>query len=104
MNDRIERIKAFLKDSPNDGFLHHALALEYVKLGDEAKAREVFEQNLSRDARYLATYYHLGKLHERTGNEKLAMDMYERGMAVAKEAGDNHTFNELRSAYDELAY
>jgi Flp pilus assembly protein TadD len=39
--DRIEQLNQFLTLNPNDSFVQHALALEYVKLGDEGKARAI---------------------------------------------------------------
>ncbi len=104
MNDRIEKLKAFLKDSPKDLFLNHALALEYIKIGQEAEAKERFEQNIDTDPNYIATYYHLGKLLERAGQTPEAMAIYEKGMQVAKAGKDMHTYNELQGAYEELAY
>lgn len=104
MNDRIERINAFLKDSPNDLFLNHALALEYVKVGNEGDAKKCFEKNMATDEQYVATYYHLGKLLERTGNTDDAIGIYEKGMQVAKAAGDAHSYSELQAAYDDLVY
>lgn len=102
--DRIQQLENFLKDSPNDSFLNHALALEYVKVENDEAAEACFQKNLNQDATYLATYYHLGKLVERTGNTEAAMKHYEAGMAVAKATGDNHTYNELQAAYEDLEY
>ncbi len=102
--DRIEQLKKFLEQSPSDSFLNHALALEYVKLEDDATARAYFEQNLRNDKDYVATYYHLGKLLERAGNQEDAIRIYEQGMAITKTAKDNHTYNELQAAYEDLAY
>ena len=48
--------------------------------------------------------YHYAKLLERVGNEELAISVYEQGMEKSKAAGDNHTFSELRSAYEELTF
>jgi hypothetical protein len=31
-----------------------------------------------------------------------ALSWYEQGLAAAKKAGDNHAWNELRAAYDDL--
>lgn len=104
MHDRIERLKAFLKDSPNDSFLRHALALEYIKIGNEADAKQMFENNLAADEAYVATYYHLGKLLERIGAQQDAITIYEKGMQVAKTAGDMHSYNELQAAYEDLVY
>jgi len=104
MTDRIERLQAFLKESPNDCFLNHALALEYIKAGDDAAARNVFEKNLAHDAGYIATYYHLGKLLERAGTQQEAISIYEKGMIAAKAAGDMHTYSELQAAHEDLVY
>jgi Tfp pilus assembly protein PilF len=104
MNDRIEKLQAFLKDSPNDCFLNHALALEYIKLGNDTEARKLFEKNINKDAGYIATYYHLGKLLERVGDAQKAIEIYEMGMQKAKAAGEMHTYNELQGAYEDLAY
>lgn len=104
MHDRIERLKAFLKDSPNDSFLRHALALEYIKIGNETDAKQMFESNLAADEAYVATYYHLGKLLERIGAQQEAITIYEKGMQVAKAAGDMHSYSELQAAYEDLVY
>ena len=102
--DRIERLKEFLKTAPNDNFVQHALALEYVKLGDDAMARNLFESLLQRDETYVGSYYHLAKLLERVGDETAAIQTYEKGMEIAKGAGDNHAYSELRSAYEDLTF
>ncbi len=104
MSERIEKLKAFLQQSPADCFINHALALEYVKQGDETEAKAYFEKNLLNDKNYVATYYHLGKLLERTGDNDSAVKIYEQGMQVAKQAGDMHSYNELQSAYEDLVY
>ena len=104
MTDRIEKLKNFLKQTPDDCFLNHALALEYVKAGDEPLARKHFEANLQNDPSYVATYYHLGKLLERCGDTESATKIYEQGMAEAKTAKDMHSYSELQGAYEELIY
>lgn len=102
--DRISQLKSFLESSPQDNFLQHALALEYIKRGREAAARSLFEEILTRDPAYIGSYYHLAKLLERTGEKDLAVAWYEKGMAAAQQAGDLHALGELRSAYEELLY
>jgi Tfp pilus assembly protein PilF len=102
--DRIARLKEFLAASPHDSFVQHALALEYVKEGKGAEARKLFEDILERDENYIGSYYHLAKLFVRTGNKEAAIACYEKGMLKAREAGDNHAFNELRSSYEELLF
>lgn len=102
--NRTEQLKAFLLQNPADSFVQHALALEYVKAGEDNEARQLFEQLLQRDPAYVGSYYHLAKLLERTGQEKLAIEWYEKGMAAAKIANDNHAYSELLSAYEQLIF
>lgn len=102
--DRIEKLKDFLKDSPRDAFLQHALALEYIKIGNEEEARVLFEEIIKREPGYVGTYYHLAKLLERNDKKDEAINVYEKGMEEAKKAGDNHAHNELRAAYEELTF
>jgi hypothetical protein len=33
-----------------------------------------------------------------------AKEVYEQGMLKAKECGDMHTYNELRTAYEDLVF
>jgi Tfp pilus assembly protein PilF len=102
--DRIQRIKEFLQTNPNDNFLQHALALEYIKVGNDEDARVLFENILLKSPDYIGSYYHLAKLLERTGATAEAIQWYEKGMTAAKEAKDQHAYNELQSAYEDLVY
>jgi len=93
-----------LKLDATDCFLQHALALEYIKAGDDSAAQHLFEDILQRDPAYIGSYYHLAKLFERNGDTRTAINWYEKGMEQAKKAGENHAYNELRSAYEELTF
>jgi len=100
--ERIEKLKEFLAATPNDPFLQHALALEYVKLGKSDDARNLFEQILTSRPDYVGSYYHLAKLLEQKGEPQLAAQWYKKGIDAADLARDNHAKNELRAALDEL--
>ncbi len=100
--DRISTLKDYLKASPADSFLQHALALEYIKKDDDHTARDLFEEILQRDPGYIGSYYHLGKLLERSGDRTLAAQWYQQGIEKATAAGDRHALNELRGAFEEL--
>ncbi len=99
--DRIAQLKTYLAESPDDSFVKHALALEYVKLGDDAEARKWFEGLLEKDENYTGSYYHLCQLLQRTGDHDAAMKWYEKGLLKTKEKGDRHAYNELFSAYED---
>jgi Tfp pilus assembly protein PilF len=100
--EKIEKLKSFLINSPGNSFLKHALALEYIKLGEEAEARKLFLEILERDPSYIGSYYHLARLLERTGETENAKNWYERGMIAARQAGDIHAYNELQAAYEDF--
>jgi len=100
--DRVDKLKEYLKNNDKDSFLQHALALEYIKIGNDEEAKNLFNEILKREPTYVGSYYHLGKLHERIGNTAKAIKVYERGMQEAKKAGDNHSYSELQGAYEEL--
>lgn len=102
--DRIEKLKEFLQANPADSFLKHALALEYIKLGDDAKARELFDSVLQNDPGYVGSYYHLAKLLERAGETDAAVQICEKGMQEAKNAGEQLAYNELRSLYEDITF
>jgi Tfp pilus assembly protein PilF len=104
MFDRIEKIKELLIKTPDDNFLKHALALEYIKIENDKEARKLFEEILTQDENYLGSYYHFAKLLERNNVAALAISYYEKGMEVAKKANENRAYNELKSAYEELIY
>jgi Tfp pilus assembly protein PilF len=100
--DRISQIKEYLKTEPEDNFLQHALALEYIKAGNDAEAKILFKKILEREPGYVGSYYHLGKLLERIGETQNAIHIYKKGMEMAKSANDTHAFNELQAACEDL--
>lgn len=100
--ERIEQLHRFLETSPDDSFLQHALALEYIKQGDDTTAKTLFEKLLAANEDYAGSYYHLGKLLERCGEKEQAVAVYEKGLARSKALAENHTYNELLAAYEDL--
>jgi Tfp pilus assembly protein PilF len=104
MTDRMEKIKELLCQMPGDNFLKHALALEYIKMGNDADARNLFEEILAQDIDYVGSYYHLAKLLEKNNETDLAISWYKKGMEAAKRAGNAHAYLELQTAYQELIF
>ena len=102
--ERIQRIIEFLQQQPKDNFLRHALALEYQKIGEDLKAKELFEAVLVDSPDYVGSYYHLAKCLEKLEDKKGAIECYEKGMAASKLAKDDHAYRELQAAYEDLVY
>ena len=102
--NRIDQIQEFLKETPNDPFLHYALAQEYYKLNLKTDALNKYTELIEKFPNYVGTYYHLGKLQIELKNKEQAMSIFEKGMEIAKEMKDQHSLAELQSARLELLY
>ena len=100
--NRIEILKGFLKETPNDSFSRYALALEYVKLGQNDDAVREFERVKKNDPDYVATYFQLGQLYQKIGQTHEAEKTFRTGITVAAKMGDEHTRGELESALEAL--
>jgi tetratricopeptide (TPR) repeat protein len=103
-NTRIEQIKTFLNDTPDDAFLNYALATEFVVLGDDSQALLIYKKLVEEQPEYFATYYHLGKLYERIGEDDLAEETYQKGLVITKKLDERHAYGELRGAFEELTF
>ena len=96
--DRIDQLKAFLDEDPDDPFTRFALAQEYLKDDRVRKAVEVFEGLVETDPDYVGTYYHLGKLYERLDRTQDAIETYAAGIDVARSQGEQKDLSELQDA------
>lgn len=95
---RFETLKNFLKESPDDPFLHFALAKEYEKQGKIDDALNEYQYLVQNHSDYVGTYYHLGKLLETKQVWDRAQQIYQQGIDEAKKLRDNHAARELREA------
>ncbi len=96
--DRLEQLQSFYEEDPDDPFTRFALAQEHLKRDHLEKARSFFEELVETDPDYVGTYYHLGKLYERLDRVDEALSIYERGIGVAREQGEQKALSELQDA------
>lgn len=102
-NTRLDKLLNFLESDPNDPFVLYALATEYNSVNDQEKAFEYYLKLVAEHPDYVGTYYHLGKLYEKTGNTDEGIKIYQKGMLAAKNKRDMHAFSELQGAYNSAA-
>ncbi len=100
---RIEQLKNMIGDSPDDPFLHYALALEHVEEAPD-KAREIFNILLQDHPGYLPAYYHAAHLFWSMEDETAARQTFVRGIELAKELNDSNTLRELQNAYQNFQF
>ena len=98
MQNRLEILRQFVAEEPQNAFNHYALATELLKT-DKSESKEIFEYLIKHHADYLPTYYHLGALYVELGNSEVAEQTYLQGIELAKRLKNDKTLKELKGAY-----
>lgn len=105
MQNRLEILRQFVAEEPQDAFNHYALATELLK-SNKNESKEIFEYLIQYHTDYLPTYYHLGALYVELGENNAAEQIYLQGIELAKKLKNEKTLKELKGAYqmflDEL--
>jgi tetratricopeptide (TPR) repeat protein len=95
---RREMLERFVAQNPTDAFARYGLALECVKLGDDAAASGHFHKLLETNPDYSAGYFQFGQLLSRLGRLDEARKLLSDGIVVAQRAGDMHARDEMQAA------
>lgn len=98
MNNRLESLRQLMSENPDDPFFTYAIALEKHKEGDIMEAVELLEELATRQPDYLGTYYQLGKFYEEIAEIDKAIDIYRKGIRVAKSQNDTRAHREMSEA------
>jgi tetratricopeptide (TPR) repeat protein len=98
MQNRLEILRQFVAEEPQDAFNQYALATELLKT-NKNEAKEIFEYLIQHHADYLPTYYHLGALYVEIGDNDEAEQAYLQGIELAKKLKNDKTLKELKGAY-----
>ncbi len=100
--NRLEKLQEFLQNEPNDPFLKYAIATEYIRLNNPQEALKFYLDLVQNHEDYVGTYYHLGKLYESLAKQEDALQIYEKGIQIARKIKDNHALSELLGVYNNL--
>ena len=100
--ERIELLKSWIADEPNDPFNYYALALEHQKLAS-SETTLCFEVLLDKFPEYLPTYYTAAKYFEEVDATK-TRQIYEAGIALALQQNNTKALNELKVAYQNFLF
>lgn len=99
---RIDAIKKFVEQSPNDPFPRYGLAMEYKNAGRAEEAVATFGELQARHPDYVPQYLMHGNLLASMHRIAEARAVYEAGIAAARKKGDGHALSELQGALDGL--
>jgi len=90
-----ENLQLMLERGQDSPLLRFALGQECLKAGDLVAAIDHLRQAVDQNPRYSAAWKALGEAHARAGSPERAADVYERGIAAARSAGDIQAAKEM---------
>jgi len=99
--DRLESLRTFHLEDPDDPFIRFALGSELSKREQFDDALRIFKDLVDDVPDYIGTYYHLGKLLEQMDRTNEALQIYRTGIERAGVLGEQHARAELQSALME---
>ena len=95
---RLKILLEYLAEEPNEPFNVYAVAMEYMNT-DAKKALVYLQELLEKHPNYLPSYYHAANLMAELEMEQ-AQEVFEKGIALAKQQGNEKAARELKSAHD----
>ncbi|GIV35940.1 MAG: hypothetical protein KatS3mg032_0319 [Cyclobacteriaceae bacterium] len=99
--DRLQQLKDFLAEEPDNAFLHYAIALEYRRSQPDV-AERMMDEVIAKFGDYLPALHTAALWKWEDGKHTEAALLLKRGIALAGEKGDASALRELRSAWQEL--
>ena len=100
---RIDILKSFAEEEPENPFNWYALALEHESIAPK-QAESYYDILLTQHKVYLPTYYKAAEFFASLGQTERAEQIYTSGIALAKEKGEIKTLNELQNAYQNFLF
>lgn len=99
---RLEAFRKIVERSPDDPFARYSLAMGHRGAGQLDLAVLAFEELARRVPGYVPTYLMWGQTLEMQGRGEEAAPVYDRGIQVARQAGNDHALSELTQAREAL--
>ena len=99
---RIDMLKQFLAESPNDAFARYGLAMEYARLGETDTALAEFKTLIEQNPDYTAGYQMAAQTLAAAGRTDEARKMFAAGIASAQRTGNVHAKSEMEGMLAEL--
>lgn len=90
-----QNLELMLERGQDSPLLRYSLGLECMKANELVAAINHLRQALDQNPRYSAAWKALGEAHAKAGSPDRAADVYERGIAAARESGDIQAAREM---------
>jgi len=93
---QIQQLENLVKQNPQNALMHYTLGIEYLRKGKKRKAINILKKTIAIDREYSAAYRELGKALVESNMKPEAVDIFNKGIAVAEERGDIQTAREMQ--------
>ncbi|MEZ4452135.1 MAG: tetratricopeptide repeat protein [Nannocystaceae bacterium] len=100
--DRLALLRTVVAQKPTEPFPRYGLAMELRKLGRLGEANAAFAELMGLHPGYVPAYLMAGNTLIQSGDPEGARAVFDRGIAAATAAGDDHARSELLGARDGL--
>lgn len=101
--DRIQVLRNYILEEPQDPFNHYALALE-IKEKDPAEALRIFEYVLENFPNYLPAYFPSALFYFEHHQWEKARQVFENGIKLASLQQNEKAQKELKNAYQNFLF
>ena len=99
---RLAQLQQMLVDEPFDPFLHYALGMEYVKLGESDQALAQFATMNKQFPDHVPAWHQRGRILADRNESEAAREVLQQGMAAAQRTGESHAASEMQALLDLL--
>ncbi|ERM81470.1 hypothetical protein P872_09985 [Rhodonellum psychrophilum GCM71 = DSM 17998] len=100
---RIEILKEYADQEPENPFNWYALALEYQNF-DLEKTSYCFNKLLKEHKGYLPTYYHAALFFSERNQIDFAKTIFETGIDLAKDQNNEKALRELQNSFQNFIF
>ncbi len=100
---RIEMLKSFAEEEPENPFNFYALALEFIEY-DRNSAELYFNKLLEEFPDYLPTYFHAAAFFADKGEILFSKSIYEKGILLAKSQKDEKALKEMKNSFQNFLF
>ncbi|WP_111669582.1 tetratricopeptide repeat protein [Algoriphagus litoralis] len=102
-SERVRLLRKFIQEEPENPFNRYALALEIKEINPN-EAAELFAFLLLNYPTYLPVYFPSAHFFFELGQIEKAREIFERGIALAREKNEQKTLQELKNAYQNFLF
>lgn len=101
--NRIQALKEFIIEAPNDPFNYYALGLE-IKDKDPVEAGKMFDYVLKNFPNYLPVYFPSAHFFFERDKLEKAKEIFEKGIELALMTKEDKALKELKNAYQNFLF